>query len=1114
MKKWIESTSLKEWLIYLLPVIWLVLLAVSFVTAPDIDQFVREEGQAEAPEGFPSQIAEELIEEDDGFGGEEILLVYEQEDGFSSEQKEEIKEVLAGLSEEDHNLPIHAVTGPFDGDMEEERLISEDGDVLIALVEMDIEAHEYADIRNELQEASQAEGVDHDQTGEAVINEDVVVSTEEGLVTSTYITVSLVFLVLALVFKSLVSPLVPLLLLGTVYLFSISIVSRLIDWVGFPVSNFTQMFVLAVVFGVGTDYCILIMKRFQEEVLKDQTAFQAMLTTMRASKSTVLYSALTGFIGFATIYLADFDLYQSAVGVAVAVLVMMAGIWMVMPAVLALGGVRLFWPGKPGSSNPSNPLWGFIGGLTLRSPKLALVAVALLVIPFYLFYDDLRSFDNVQEIRGDYDSVKAYELTEEAFGQGDLFFSTLYLKTDEASWDDHGKIAHLEQLAMNIEKVEGIRGVRGLNRPDEDVPDEFRIPEQAGILSEGMVEALDGLDELSDGIHEMKDGLDDSEELLDEAEAGIGELIAGTEEIMAAVEEAEDQLDEAEAGIRNLMEGTEELGSGAKEIGEGIGEIRQGLEDAGRDVSSSREDLGLWQTRAEAVVSEIEAFERRGSELENEVQERAETVNNRYQAARREAEEALANAAEEKEQLRSELQEALNDLEAEAEGDLPSEELGRIRSLLDGHSVVPEDVTLPDLDLTALVPDLPIPPFSSYADEIRSALEDGDGQLQELEEGLTEAAEGLEEAEEGAGDLQVGLDDVQDGHQELLDGMAEARQGASDLSGGLDELQSGHYALLDGVGEGRNGLENFRKGLRDMLEGTEELNEGIGEAEDALRQVSKQEENPLEGLFIPNEAFEEEAFEEAFDQYVTPGGQVAGMELLFEEDPYSQEAMMILDEVEEVAAFTLRDTPFEDKEMAFSGITSSNRDLRDVSDQDFFVTAAVMLAGIFIALTFLFKSLIMPLYVLVSLVLTYIGSMAVAELIFVTILGYDGIMWAVPFFSFVLLMALGVDYSIFLMGRFREILEEGEEITIHDAIHIAMKRIGGTVISAALILGGTFAAMMASGVLTLMQVSTVIMTGLLLYTLVMLPVFVPACMLLLGSWNWWPLGRPKSERDS
>ena len=1106
--------SIKEWLIYLLPVLWLVLVAVSFVTAPDIDRFVREEGQAEAPEGFPSKIAEALIEEDDGFGGEEILLVYEEEEGFSSEQKEAIEDVLDGLSEEDHDLPVHAVTGPFDGDIEEERLISEDEDVLIALVEMDIEAHEYADIRDDLQEASEAEGIDHGQTGEAVINEDVVVSTEEGLVTSTYMTVALVFLVLAMVFRSLVSPLIPLLLLGTVYLLSISIVSRLIDWIGFPVSNFTQMFVLAVVFGVGTDYCILIMKRFQEEVLKDQTSFQAMMTTMKASKSTVLYSALTGFIGFATIYLADFDLYQSAVGVAVAVLVMMAGIWMVMPAVLALGGVRLFWPGKPASSTPSNPLWGLIGGLTLRSPKLALVAVALLVVPFFLFYDDLRSFDNVQEIRGDYDSVEAYERTEEAFGQGDLFFSTLYLKTEDATWDDHGKIAHLEQLAMNIEKVEGVRGVRGLNRPDEDVPDEFRIPEQAGELSDGMADALDGLDKLAEGIYEMEDGVDDSEELLDEAEAGIGELIAGTEEIMAAVEEAEDQLDEAEAGIRSLMEGTGELGSGAEELEEGISEIRGGLEEAGSDVSSSREDLASWQMRAETVASELEAFERRIRDLENEVQERAETANERYQAARRDAEEALENAAEEEEQLRGELQEALDDLEAEAEEDLPSEELDRIRSLLDGDALVPEDVTLPDPDLTELVPDLPVPPVSSYADELRSALEDGDGQLQELEEGLTEAAQGLQEAEEGADDLQDGLDDLQDGHAELLDGMDEARQGAADLSDGLDDLQSGHYALLDGVGEGRDGLEAFRGGLRDMLEGTDELSEGIGEAEDVLLEVSEQEETPLEGFFIPEEAFEEEAFEEAFDQYVTPGGQVAGMELLFEEDPYSQEAMTILDEVEEVAAFTLRDTPFEDNEMAFSGITSSNRDLRDVSDQDFFVTAAVMLAGIFIALTVLFKSLIMPLYVLLSLVLTYIGSMAVAELIFVTILGYDGVMWAVPFFSFVLLMALGVDYSIFLMGRFREILEEDGEITMHDAIHIAMKRIGGTVISAALILGGTFAAMMASGVLTLMQVSTVIMTGLLLYTLVMLPVFVPACMILLGSWNWWPFGKPNGEHDS
>ncbi|MEH7495651.1 MMPL family transporter, partial [Neobacillus niacini] len=141
-----------------------------------------------------------------------------------------------------------------------------------------------------------------------------------------------------------------------------------------------------------------------------------------------------------------------------------------------------------------------------------------------------------------------------------------------------------------------------------------------------------------------------------------------------------------------------------------------------------------------------------------------------------------------------------------------------------------------------------------------------------------------------------------------------------------------------------------------------------------------------------------------------------------------------------------------------------------------------------------------PLYLIGSLILTYFTSMALAEVLFVNILGYSGISWAVPFFAFVILIALGIDYSIFLMDRFNEF----KHLPVEQAILISMKKMGTVIISAAVILGGTFAAMMPAGVLSLLQIAAILLIGLSLYALVILPLFVPVMVKTFGEANYWP----------
>ena len=232
---------------------------------------------------------------------------------------------------------------------------------------------------------------------------------------------------------------------------------------------------------------------------------------------------------------------------------------------------------------------------------------------------------------------------------------------------------------------------------------------------------------------------------------------------------------------------------------------------------------------------------------------------------------------------------------------------------------------------------------------------------------------------------------------------------------------------------------------------------------------------------------------------------VMTIDVIFNKNPYSNEALDRIPEIKDTVERVVKDTKLENAEVAVGGVSSMHHDLDKISQADYSRTVVLMLIGITLILIILFRSIIMPLYLIGSLILTYYTSMALAEVIFVNWLGYTGISWAVPFFAFVIFIALGIDYSIFLMDRFNEF----KQMPVEQAILEAMKKMGTVIISAAVILGGTFAAMMPAGVLSLLEIAAILLIGLSLYALVILPLFVPVMVKTFGEANWWPFIKDK-----
>jgi putative drug exporter of the RND superfamily len=189
--------------------------------------------------------------------------------------------------------------------------------------------------------------------------------------------------------------------------------------------------------------------------------------------------------------------------------------------------------------------------------------------------------------------------------------------------------------------------------------------------------------------------------------------------------------------------------------------------------------------------------------------------------------------------------------------------------------------------------------------------------------------------------------------------------------------------------------------------------------------------------------------------------------------------------------------------------TTANHDLRLI------VPIAIIAIGLLLALVL--RSLVAPLYLIVSVLLSYLAALGVATLVFIDVGGDSGISFFLPFLMFVFLFALGEDYNILVMTRIRE---EARRLPLREAVVRAVGRTGSTVTSAGLILGGTFIVLtVASSCAEASQVRAIglgLAAGILMDTFLVRTLLVPATVILLGRRNWWPsaMGRVDTRRGA
>jgi RND superfamily putative drug exporter len=235
--------------------------------------------------------------------------------------------------------------------------------------------------------------------------------------------------------------------------------------------------------------------------------------------------------------------------------------------------------------------------------------------------------------------------------------------------------------------------------------------------------------------------------------------------------------------------------------------------------------------------------------------------------------------------------------------------------------------------------------------------------------------------------------------------------------------------------------------------------------------------------------------------YFSMDGKIARLSIYTVADPYSKEGIAIIAPIIETTAAALQSLGWSESKYHVGGIAADQADILEVNDQDFLRVLGLAVIGILLVTILLLRSIIAPLYMIVTVLFNFGATLGIAAWLFFDVLHQSAMIYMLPIFVFVILVAVGADYNIFLVTRIRE---EAHKKPLKEAIRAAVGKTGGVITSCGLILAGTFATLTTAPLQMVFQVGAAIAIGVLIDTFLVRALLIPCISSLLGRWNWWP----------
>ena len=255
-----------------------------------------------------------------------------------------------------------------------------------------------------------------------------------------------------------------------------------------------------------------------------------------------------------------------------------------------------------------------------------------------------------------------------------------------------------------------------------------------------------------------------------------------------------------------------------------------------------------------------------------------------------------------------------------------------------------------------------------------------------------------------------------------------------------------------------------------------------------------------DSFYLPPEVFENEDFTRAMESFFSPDGKTVRMLIAHRGNPTTEEALQRVQPIKIAAIEALKGTPLEDATIQLGGTAATFKDMSDGSRYDLLIAVISAMCLVLMIMLVLTRSLVAALVIVGTVTLSLGASFGISILIWQHIIGIE-LHWMVLALSIIALIAVGSDYNLLLVSRFKEEIPAG----IKTGMIRAIGGTGSVVTVAGVVFALTMASMVVSDLRVMAQVGTTIGLGLLFDTFVVRAFMMPAIATLLGRWFWWPV---------
>ena len=1107
---------------------WILIVVISIFMLPNVNQLTREHSTISLPANVQSEVASTI---GNHWGHHQnntyqVVAVFNNQDGaMSKSDQKSVNQTIRYLKRHKSELGIKSMLTPYENSATKKNLISKDKTT--ELVQLNVSKKKsVSNINKQLTKAVKTDGIRTYITGADILQDDFSGAIQEGIKKTEVISVLVIFIVLILVFRSPIVPLISLLTVGVSFITAFSIVTNLVKNFHFPFSNFTQVFMVIVLFGIGTDYNILLYDRFKANLGNGMDKFEAAKNAQWNAGKTILMSGSSILIGFSALGLARFSVYKSAAGVAVGVAVLLIVLLTLNMFFMTTMGKTMFWPVKTFNGESESPFWRFLSKHSLAHPIIALVLVLAALSPFYFTYQNKLNYDDTAEIADSTPSKQGFLIVQKHFSKGTAEPATLYIKSNH-TLDNEKDLKLIDQLTEQIKHTKGVKTVASVTQPSGSKIKKLYVNSQMKTVNNGVSTARNGLGKLSAGSQQMTNGLNSAatgtnqlNSGINSAATGANQLTSGLAQLSSGGNQMTNGLNQLSAGSQQLVNGMnlmsqqlssqltganasqlQQLESGLPQINNGIQQLNSALQSAGTSIDTTGIQSNLQNVASQAQIIGSQ-LEQAGNTLKS-IQGSAgssssaslDSVMTQFKAAESQAnlndqQKAVMEGAMQQilsgiqsqiaSQTNSQTSELASQLQSVAQnlqtaGNADKSLAGSLQNVAGSASSL-QNLNTQVATLKAQVAQL--------AQASNVALPGAVSALQQLTSGLNQIQSALGQGTNALGQLNTGINKLAAASPQLSNGINSAYSGSQQLSAGMGQLSAGSLQL-------NTGINKLAQSSPQITNGLNQLNSGLGEGQSYLTGLQKSA--AAETFYIPKSVLHSNTFKPAIDNYMSSNRKITKITIVFDTNPSDEKATKDAENISNMARKSLKGTALSNATVAMGGQSSRINDIKNTASGDFARTAAIMLIGIGIALMLITHSLLQPVYILGSLLLAYISSLSINHWLVGIFMHRSMLAWNTPFFSFIMLIALGVDYSIFLMTRYREIDEN--KYLPGERIYYACAIIGTVVISAAIILSGTFAALIPSGIPTLIEVAMTVIVGLIILVII-LPIVMTSTIYL------------------